>query len=216
MILALVIDCFTWTLLYYWTLFAQDRRWRCFPEPQSRHSARRSLVLSSPHTPTRRSHRHAHSTRSARWRIKQCCVTGRRIVSRPKWFDYSRLRGCGYLVMTVQSCRTLSSRRTPLSGLLLTIWPLWRQWTAVILSTRAAVQWNGSLSPLNTIWGSEGKRNRVCSSKGPSGKCRNTHIHPSWLSSSCRQQDEEKYSLYFIYILKMYYKSVYLLWVIIK
>lgn len=81
----------------------------------------------------------------------------------------------GYLVMTVQSCRTLSSRRTPFSGLLLTIWPLWRQCTAVILSTRAAVQWNGSLSPLNTTWRSEGNRNRVCSSKGPSGKCRNTH-----------------------------------------
>lgn len=89
-------------------------------------------------------------------------------VSRRTGFDDITRRS--YLVMTVQSCRTLSSRRTPLSGLFLTAWPLWRQCMAVILSTQAAVQWNGSLSPLNTTWRIEGNRNRVCSSKGPSGK----------------------------------------------
>lgn len=97
------------------------------------------------------------------------------IVSCRNRFDYIML--CGYLVITVQSCKTLFSRRTPFSGLLLIICPLWCQWMEVILSSRAAVQWNGSLSPLNTTWRSEGNRNRVCSSKGPSGKCRNTHIH---------------------------------------
>lgn len=90
------------------------------------------------------------------------------IVPQPNRIDYITL--CGYLVMTVQSCKTLSSRRTPFSGLLPTVWPLWRHCMAVILSTRAAVQWNGSLSPLNTTCRSEGNKNRVCSSKGPSAE----------------------------------------------
>lgn len=109
-----------------------------------------------------------------KWGIMVCHI--RTYMSQFHGFDYTTMRG--YLVITVQSCRTLSSRTTPFSGLLRTIWPLWRQCTAVTLSTQAAVQWNGNLSPLNTTWRSEGNRNRVCSSKGPSGKDRNMCSHP--------------------------------------
>lgn len=70
--------------------------------------------------------------------------------------------------MKVQSCSTLFSSWTPISGSEVTSWPLWRQCIVVILSTRAAVQWNGSRSPLKTTWRWDGSSDRVCSSRGPS------------------------------------------------
>ncbi len=73
-----------------------------------------------------------------------------------------------HLVMKVQSCCTLSSRWTPLVGSVVTGCLLCRQWRAVTLSTSEAVQWKGSLSPLNTTCRSEGKRDSVCSSSRPS------------------------------------------------
>lgn len=70
--------------------------------------------------------------------------------------------------MNVQSCSTLFSSWTPISGSEVTSWPLWRQCKVVILSTRAAVQWKGSRSPLKTTWRCDGSSDSVCSSRGPS------------------------------------------------
>lgn len=73
-----------------------------------------------------------------------------------------------YLVMKVQSCNTLFSSWTPISGSEVTNWPLWRQCKVVFLSTSAAVQWKGSRSPLKTTWRWDGSSDSVCSSRGPS------------------------------------------------
>lgn len=72
--------------------------------------------------------------------------------------------------MKVQSCSTLFSSWTPISGSEVTSWPLWRQCKVVILSTKAAVQWKGSRSPLKTTWRWDGSSDRVCSSRGPSDR----------------------------------------------
>lgn len=77
-------------------------------------------------------------------------------------------QGLWHLVMKVQSCSMLSSRWTPFSGSAVTAWPLCCQCSVVALSTRAAVHWKGSRSPLNTTWRKEGRRESVCSSRGPS------------------------------------------------
>lgn len=73
-----------------------------------------------------------------------------------------------YLVMKVQSCSTLFSSWMPISGSEVTSWPLWRQCKVVSLSTKAAVQWKGSRSPLKTTWRWDGSSDSVCSSRGPS------------------------------------------------
>lgn len=98
-----------------------------------------------------------------------------------------------YLVMKVQSCSTLFSSWTPISGSEVTSWPLWRQCKVVILSTRAAVQWKGSRSPLKTTWRWDGSSDRVCSSRGPSEqhggkKCRSDH-HTSFSLITQPQQN---------------------------
>lgn len=73
-----------------------------------------------------------------------------------------------HLVMKVQSCTTLFSSWTPAPGSEVTICPLCRQCKLVVLSTKEAVQWKGSRSPLKTTWRWDGSRDRVCSSTGPS------------------------------------------------
>lgn len=73
-----------------------------------------------------------------------------------------------HLVIKVQSCTTLLSSWTPISGSVVTGWPLWRQCKVVILSTKAAAQWKGSRSPLKTTWRWDGSSDMVCSSRGPS------------------------------------------------
>lgn len=70
--------------------------------------------------------------------------------------------------MNVQSWTILFSSWIPISGSEVISWPLWRQCKVVILSTKAAVHWNGSRSPLKTTWRWDGSRERVCSSRGPS------------------------------------------------
>lgn len=82
-----------------------------------------------------------------------------------------------YLVMNVQSCCILSSRWIPCVGSLVTGRPLCCQCNAVILSTKEAVQWKGSLSPLNTTCLREGNKDSVCSSSGPSREQDKTKVN---------------------------------------
>lgn len=103
-----------------------------------------------------------------------------------------------YLVMKVQSCSTLFSSSTPISGSEVTSWPLWRQFKVVILSTKAAVQWKGSRSPLKTTWRWDGSSDNVWSSRGPSeqqgGKMWLPHINLRYFCCSLIIQPQQNVS----------------------